>query len=98
VVAPCGPNELSSARVFINGVQLFTRAAVYANVPANIGAWSGAYHTDCARVPELVTMLGTPYVMPFYKHHPAIFKDGVMYLGDYVPILIDGTTEIELTS
>jgi len=71
VVAQCGPNELSSARVFINGVQLFTRAAVYPNVPANIGVWSGNYYPDCAplRGPGLVPIryAGTLHSMSFYQ-------------------------------
>jgi|GEM_PF-4723284 len=102
VVAQCGLNELSSARVFINGVELFTRAAVYPNVPANIGVWSGNYYPGCAPLqgPGVVPIpyAGTLHSMSFCKHLPAYFNGRVMSLGDHVPLFRNGITEILLIS
>ena len=99
-VAHCEPNDLLSVRCTINGVQLFAEAVLYPNLPSHIAVWSADYLPERIPLPafELVRVRCAPYFMPLYKQNPATFKDGELFLGDYVTLYPNTITEIILAS
>ena len=100
VVGYCLPNDLLSVKVSLNGVSLVTQAVLYPKLPSDIAVWSGHYFPNDlpVRVPELFHVQGLPYLIPFNRQSQATFRDGVLSLGEYVPLYPDIITEIILAS
>ena len=79
---------------------MFAEAVLYPNLPSHIAVWSADYLPERIPLPafELVRVRCAPYFMPLYKQNPATFKDGELFLGDYVTLYPNTITEIILAS
>ena len=90
VVARCTTFNALNISAMINGVELHSVTAYYPDIPANLGVWSGSYDLGSVpwRIPDMVTV-STPGLLhsmpvPVYRHFPATFRGGLLFLGDTV--------------
>jgi len=101
VVARCMTFNASNIPAMINGVELHSVTAYYPDIPANLGVWSGSYDLRSVpwRIPEMVTVStpGLPHSMPVYRHFPATFRGGLLFLGDTVLLSPNVITLIALS-
>lgn len=101
VVARCTTFNALNISAMINGVELHSVTAYYPDIPANLGVWSGSYDLSSVpwRIPDMVTVStpGLPHSMPVYRHFPATFRGGLLFLGDTVLLSPNVITLIALS-